>query len=231
MPDYQGGFQQFTDTNNSATPTFGMLQDGTTGDNLWASGNGSTTGATSIVVPVNVSGVSAAYILLNDYFGVSGSAYQVVFNYSNGSTDTFNLTAGVNIDDATQCGSTASPTWEGTGNCTNYLQSTSATSTDNAWTANYTNTSVNTTPYSGTTGNLAISDLTFNVSAFSSDILSSITVTEENNLANSSKLGLSAITVAGSNATVVTPEPSTVLLLLAGLGVIAFLGQRRRARQ
>jgi hypothetical protein len=230
MPNYQSGFQQFTDTN--AGVTFGMLDDGANGNNLWASGNGSTTGATSIIVPVNVTGVNEAYILLNDYFGVSGSTYQVVFNYVGGASDTFNLTAGVNIDDATECGTAAgdkSPTWTGAGNCTTYVQSTSSPNTDGAFTANYANTSTNTSPYSGTSGTLDLEDLSFNVAAFSGNILGSITITEGNNVNDGSRLGLSGITVAGTTESL-TPEPSTVVLLLAGLGVMAFLGQRRKAR-
>lgn len=228
LPNYQSGFQQFTDPTNSVK--FGMLDDAANGNNLLASGNSATTGATSIVVPVNVVGASSAYILLNDYWGVSGSNYQVVFNYVGGSSDTFSLTAGTNIDDAVECGtapSDASPTFSGA-NCTNYIQSTSSPNTDGAFTADYTNTSVNQTPYSGTSGTLDIEDLTFNVSAFSALDLANITITEENNLNLSSRLGLSAITVAGSSPSSV-PEPSTVVLLLAGLGALAFLGHRRKA--
>ncbi len=160
-----------------------------------------TSGATSIVVPVDVEDVDDAYILLNDYFGVSSATYQVNLNFTfNGgsSTDTFNLTSGTNIESAVQCGSTKSPSWTGTGNCTTYAQSTSSSNTDTAWSANYSNSSVNQTPYSGTSGNLVLSDLTFDISGFAGDELDTITITENNNLANSSKLGLSAITVAGA---------------------------------
>jgi len=98
------------------------------------------TGATSIVVPVNQSGLANAYVLLNDYYGVNASATQndtVLFTFSGGNTLSFTLTNGNQIDGVTHCTSNSTsyilpPT------CTQFAKSTTSTSSDNAWTGNYT---------------------------------------------------------------------------------------------
>jgi hypothetical protein len=247
LPTSQNGFQQLTD--NGFGVTFGMLADsenkcGSSGtgscanDNFWASSTG-TTGPTTITIPVSVSGVSEAYILLNDYWGVNGSTTQtdtVLFTFSGG-TDTFTLTNGNQIEDAVQCLSATGTPNDFVGrspqpSCTTFARSTSSPGTDNIWSGTYSGDNASSTDYFNTAGNLALNDISFNLSAFSGQTLKTISITDNNNgFTNfSSALALSAITVTGSSLVVVTPEPSTVLLLFAGLGVIVYLGQRRKAR-
>jgi hypothetical protein len=227
LPTSQNGFQQFTDPNNGVT--FAMMADSTTGDTLnneLASASAAMTGPSTITVPIDVSGAAQANILLNDYWGVAGSTTQtdtVEFFFSGGS-DTFTLTNGVQIDAALQCltGTTTI--------CSTFAQTTSSPNTDSAWTGTYAlGNMVNV--YANTAGNAALSDLTFDLSAFAGDVLEDVTITDNNNGNNSSKLALSAITVSGSAATLSeTPEPSTVVLFLTSLGILGFFGYRRKVR-
>jgi PEP-CTERM motif len=231
------GSQQFVDPNNGVT--FALMNDGSTGANLnqfWGSPNNTAPSLpSSITAPIGISGLTDASILLNDWFGPNGVASNdtITFNFTGDGAKSVNLSNGNQIADATAC-SAASPTWTTTAtNCTQFAQSVSnagggspfiPTTTDIAWSANYSNANATgATIYSGTTGNLNLYDISFNLSAFAGDTLTSITLTDNNNLQNSSRLVLSAITV-------VTPEPSTVLLFVAGLGVMGFIGRRRKAR-
>lgn len=233
------GSQQFVDPNNGVV--FAMINDGSTGANLnqyWGSPN--TAGSpivSSITIPIGLSGLTGASILLNDWFGLNGVANNdtITFNFTgDGGQRSVNLSNGNQIADATAC-IAASPSWVTTPtNCTQFARSVSnagggspfiPTTTDVAWSASYSNANANgATIYSGTSGNLSLYDINFDLSAFAVDTLTSITIADNNNLANSSRLVLSAITVEQA------PEPSTVLLFIAGLGVIGFIGQRRKAK-
>jgi hypothetical protein len=221
MPTYQNGFQQFVDPNNNVQ--FGMMDDGANGNNFLASGSATVTGATSIVVPVNQSGLANAYVLLNDYYGVNASATQndtVLFTFSGGNTLSFTLTNGNQIDGVTHCTSNSTsyilpPT------CTQFAKSTTSTSSDNAWTGNYTILANNgASPYAGTNGTDSLLDIGFNISADAGDTLQTITITDSNNQVGSSRLALSAITVTP------TPEPASWLLMLSGLGLAIFAVRR-----
>jgi len=221
LPTAANGLQQFTDSHNSVT----FAMDSDSGDNYWASPASSSSTVSTITVPVGVSGVSNAYVLLSDYFGLSGSSGinndTVTFIFNNGAiTDPVNLSDGVNIDSAHTCI---------TGSCPSFSGTTTSGNTDIAWSGSYTE-GTNLTPYSGTAGNVSLIDLTFNLSAFSGDILSSIQITDNNNLTNSSRLALSAVTVSGTSAQVVAPEPSTILLLLGGFGLMGFFYRRHKAQ-
>jgi hypothetical protein len=221
-PTSQNGFQQFTDPNNGVT--FGLLADSAhTTSNFWSSSSG--TGSSTIDVPVNVSGAYDASILLNDYWGVSGSTSQtdtVEFFFSGGATDTFTLTNGNQIQGSVQC-SSAQTGGITTPVCTTYAQSTTSPNTDTAWGASYSGDTSTLTNFFGTSGTLTLSDLSFDISAFSGDVLQTIAISDSNNGNGSSWLALSAVTVT-------TPEPSTVLLLLTGLGILGYFGHRRKAR-
>jgi len=233
-PTSGNGMQQYTDTNNpTGSVVFAMDGDG---NNFWSSATAAAVNsATSINIPVGVFSVSSASILLNDYWGV-GNTDTVTFNFANAGTVSYTLTDGNQISSATDChaastSDTTSPL------CTAFNSPPSSASTDIAWTSSYTNSTTSTTnPYAATSGTLNLDDITFaftGIPNFSTDTLNSITITDNNNCtptvagcsAINSRLALSAITVD------TTPEPSTDLLLVAGLGIIGYLGRRRKVRQ
>lgn len=218
LPTSLSGYQQFTDLNNGIV--FGMISDTSTASNYWGSPASSPSTSSSITIPIGIFGLSDAYVLLNDYFGPSGiHDTNVVFNYAATGAITKQLTNGVEIDSAHNCGAPGV-------HCSAFSGTTTSPNTDIAWSGSYTE-GVNTTPYTGTSGTLNLLDIHFNLSGLApaGDTLTSITFTDLNNLTNSSRLALSAITFTNS------PEPSTWLLLAAGLGFMVFLGQRRKARQ
>jgi len=241
LPDYQNGLQQFTDTHNTAAPgnvTFGMLEDGgpatPNGNNYWSSpNNGTPAVVASMTLNVGeIANVSSAYLLLSDYYGVANTVDNdtVTFHFLGGITGTVDLTNGTDIDSVHNCtgpnnnGGGVTP-----GSCPTspaFNGSTTAPDTTIAWSSTYAEGN-NVTPFNGTVGNATLTDLTFNLSAFSGDILTGITIQDNNNLQFNSRLALSAVTVAGTGVQIV-PEPSTVFLLLAGFGVIGFLGLRRK---
>jgi hypothetical protein len=245
VPDATSAIQQFTDMNNGVV--FGMDSDAS--DQFWASASGTTTGTTTITVPVGVFGATQANILLNDYYGVNGTTdATVIFNFVTAGAVTDTLTNGNQIDSATQCAANSTffttPPAGGTATCTSFGTSTSnagnvgnpiATTTDTAWNAIYTgNTNHNTTstsgtPFGGTSGSLDLSDIQFNLSAYSGDTLTSITIKDTANNPDGSRLALAAISVQAPLTA--TPEPSTIVLLAAGLGLVGFFGRRRMARQ
>ncbi len=222
LPTAANGFQQFTDSNNGIT----FAMDADTGENYWGSPASTTSTVSSITVPADVFAVTSANILLNEYFGAQGSNVSndtVEFLFNGGAiTQSFFLKDGNQIASAHNCGS------NGTGTCPAFAGSANSTNTDVAWSASYSE-GANSTPFTGTSGNVSLLDLTFNLAPYAGDTLTGIEITDNFNLTNSSRLALSAITVSGANAEEATPEPSTVLLMLAGIGVMAFLGLRRKA--
>jgi hypothetical protein len=225
-PTSANGFQQFTDTNNGVV--FAMDGDGM---NYWASDSGSGTGATSIIIPVGVASLTGANILLNDYWGVNNSRTQndtVLFSFNGGAvTDSITLTNGNQIETNQACAA-ASTTFTSI-NCTIFAQTASSKATDIAWSAQYVNTIAGGVPSAGTSGSLNLADLFFDLSAFTGDTLTSITITDNANGLNSSRLALGAVTVeTAAGVTSATPEPTTWVLLVAGLGTIAFFGKSRR---
>jgi len=240
LPDYQNSLQQFTDTHNTEAGgpvTFGMLQDdgsgsSPNGNNYWSSPNntGSPIVSSMTLNVGEIANVSSAYILLSDYYGDANQENNdtITFHFLDGDTGTVHLTNGTDIDSVHSCtgpNSAATPP----GSCPTspaYNGSTTAADTNIAWSSTYAE-ATNATPFSGTVGNASLLDLSFNLSAFSGDILTGITIQDNNNLQFNSRLALSAVTVAGTGAEIV-PEPSTVFLLLAGFGVIGFLGLRRK---
>jgi hypothetical protein len=222
VPGTTANSQQFTDPNNSvpfamiANPANGGTNPDTSGSNpnedFWEGVNTTTSVSSAITIPVDVAS-NAAYIMLTDAYGVSGSTYSVTFNFATGPALVVPLTIGNQIADDQQC-ATAGTYTGAAGPCTAYVKTTTSGSTDVAWSATYTNSSSSTAvQYSGSTGNVSLLDLAFNLAPYSSNELLSITITDPNDLNNESRLALSAITVA-------TPEPSTIVLLLAGCGLI-----------
>lgn len=237
LPDYQNSLQQFTDTHNTTAGgpvTFGMLDDAANTNNYWSSQN-NTSPAVISTMALNIgeyANVSQAYILLSDYYGVANTIDNdtVTFNFAGGITGTVDLSNGIDIDSVHDCTgpNPAATTPEPCPTSPAFNGTTSAPDTNIAWTSTYAEAN-NLTPFSGTEGNATLIDLTFNLSAFSGDLLTGITISDDNNLSLNSRLALSAITIAGTGAAAV-PEPSTVFLLLAGLGVIGFFGLRRKVR-
>jgi hypothetical protein len=232
LPTYGNSLQQFTDTSApGGSVTFGMLDDSANGMNYWGSPNTSPSSAASMTLGVGgleeIAGATSANLLLSDYYGLLNAVNNdtITFIFAGGITDPVNLTNGVNIDSVHDCtGPNPAATTPGT--CPNFNGTTTSGNTDIAWNSQYTE-ATNMTVTSGTQGNATLIDLTFNLSAFSGDLLTGIEITDNDNLSNSSRLALSAATVSGTNIGFV-PEPSTVFLLLAGLGVIGFLGMRRK---
>jgi hypothetical protein len=161
--------------------------------------------------------------MLDDYFGLSGASGvnndTVEFFFGNGGTLTFNLSNGVVIDSVHTCL---------TGTCPSFAGSTTSGNTDKAWAGTYVE-GTNVTPYSATSGNVSLLDLSFSLGDLSGQTLTSVQITDNNALANNSRLALSAITVSGASAQLVAPEPSTVFLFLAGLGVMGLAHRRRKA--
>jgi hypothetical protein len=225
-PTAANGFQQFTDTANpNGAVTFAMDTD--SGANYWASPSG--TNAT-ITIPVGVMSVTDAYILLNDYYGPSGAQdAQVTFNFSSGPADVVQLNNGNQIDSVHNC---SGPAPSGnpcpTTSPAPFNGSVTSSGTDIAWSGHYVEGS-NSTPYSLTQGTAQLDDITFNLSAYTGLTLESIVITDNHDVSGSSRLALSAITLQ-TGASTPTPEPSTLVLLFAGLGLMGFLGRRKKVR-
>jgi hypothetical protein len=190
--------------------------------------SGSTT---LITVPVGLNEIDQVWTLINDYWGLSGDQAKVIFNFgttatvANLASQTVTLTEGNQYDDALDCSAAGTST----PNCTNFITSTSSANTSVAWSAaSYTAPTSGTGPYVGTSGSLSLSDQSFTLTP-TANYLVSITIEDLNGASNVSKLALSAITVdqAASSQSAI-PEPSTVLLLLGGLVVMAAIHLRRR---
>jgi len=233
-PGTTAGSQQFTDPVNNvpfamiANPVNGGTNPDSTVSNpnmdFWEGANSGTQVASAITVPVGFDS-SEAWIMLTDAYGISGSNYSVQFTFANGAPLIVPLTIGTQIADDQQCSTNG--TFTPPPACTSYVQTISSPwtggSTDVAWTATYSNSSSSTSvQYSGSTGNVVLLDLAFNLSGYSNNDLESITITDNADQTNTSRLALSAITVQ-------TPEPSTIVLLLTGCGLIGVRKFRKRA--
>lgn len=238
------GVNSMTDANGIV---FSMLNDGnlngTLTNNAWTS---NTSGVHSITVPVNVFGVQNVYIMLDDFYGYAGENATVVFNFASGA-DTITLADLANgtgaIRSATDCtgGTISCPpatTVTGSHTVSASLPSTSNTNTSGdatiitsaIWKGTYTVApSATTTPYnnstSGSSGTVALDELAFSFSSnHTNTTLNSITITTDaGNLVGNSRLALSAITLTA------TPEPSTMVLFGAGLGLLSWARRRRSA--
>jgi hypothetical protein len=220
--------------------SFAMMADGPASgnsNNFWASG----TGTNSIVIPVGLSGVDEVYTMMNNLWGTAGSNdTDITFTFdttsSNGvggvitnvTLDLTNSTYSVNnpytggagtgqIRSATDCASGTTTTCANYGNgplAANSVVNGIKVTTGTVFSQAYTSAAGN---YAGTAGNLVLDDQGFNLSAYSGEYLVSITVQQNNGMTGSQSptiTGLSAITVDTA------PEPSTVVLLLAGIGAI-----------
>jgi hypothetical protein len=228
---------------------------GTTGavtNNFWQAQNTAGTGA-SVTIPVGIFDVTDVTTVLNNLWGLQGaSETTLTFNFSSiSANDTTNVTkVVVNL---TNSGNTATPSGQIQGSidcnipastpCSNYDIGPTAASTPSSslsgtningltvdtntlFRTGYTSTP--SSKYTGTTGTVSLTDQVFDFTGtpFSSGYyLESITVADSSGKASTSQTALSAITV--DTSVVPTPEPSTVLLVMAGIGAIGFSRLRR----
>ncbi len=232
---------------------FSMINDGpvalnSTYNYIWASQNGGAPG--TINVPVNVSGTQAVYVMLSDYTGYAGLNATIAFNFASG-TDTISLVNLANglgaIRSAVQCtaatGSTHCPSTTPNANVVS-ASSPATVNTNISGDATIVTRSIYSNTYSGgaagqsndyynnlttagsSSGNITLDELKFTFSTdYSNTTLLSISITPGSVSGitpgtQNDRLGLSAITV-------VTPEPSSMILLGTGFVALAGFGRRR----
>ena len=248
--------------------TFNMIADGCSAPattspsclstDYWAA---ATNGATStLTIPVNVSGVTDVWTILQNQWGLGGASNTMVtFDFGTGPgqiTDSVALTltnSGTSatgepsgqIRDAIDC-STIGNTISGT-NCGMFANGPTASSSsvaatdngngiapitvlsNNVFTAAY-NTGGGTGIYGNSKGNVTLTDQGFQFgNAYIGLTLLDIKITELNGTNQISSTGISAITVDSAISS--TPEPSTLLLLLGGLGIVGAVRFSRRKQQ
>jgi len=235
-----------TDPNNAAgSATFSLIG---AGGNTWYAT--STTNPDSIIIPINTNNVSEVSTMLNDQFG-SNTDVTFVFNTLDSTTlgtptdITVDLFDGTDISSAMQCtsncpaGYTTATNATETGGLASYYVGNSSTpggtlsvTTGNIQFPGGTNPAYNGTvagkPLSGTSGNLILNDQSFNISALSAlygSYLVELEVSQAPFTATSSDTGhfdLQAVTLEAA-----APEPSTFVLILAGLGLAGYSRVRR----
>jgi hypothetical protein len=232
-----------TDTSNAGgngNVTYSMINDGVTSgksNNFWGA-----TRAGTITVPIGVYDVFEAGIMLDNIFGTAGSNDTTIeFDFGNNAhsvssmliLNLVNATAGSTpasgqVGTSVDCTTTGQP-------CFTYaigpLASASVVNGITVTTNTLFSTSYNTGAtgvYANSSGSLRLDDLVFLFgNTYANQYLVDIKVTENNGASGTSQTALSAITV-DSGAT--TPEPSTVLLALAGFGALGAARWRRNAR-
>jgi hypothetical protein len=245
-----------TMTDSAHGETFAMIDESSliagASKNFWYAN-----GANTVTIPIGLQSVSDAYLMLNNLWGqdnptnpqgqsIAGDT-EVIFNFgaNNSTTVTTSLalilTNGHSgspgqIRDAVECtGSTATP--NDLSICSNYPMGPLASSSTVNGVTVLTNTLYNqaysggpssSTAYMNTSGNLVLDDQGFIFgNQYLSQYLVSIQVAElnGNNSTPLSGTALSAITVDTAS----TPEPSTIALVIGGLGLIG-LGRRARRK-
>lgn len=225
-------------------------------NNFWdACGAITCTTGTTITVPIGIYDPASVWTMLNNIWGSTGTAppsqTSVTFDFANpaasyaASSLTINLVNAFNngatggqIESAIDCSGPSSNT------CTTYagaLNSALAGSssltpvgggtaitvlTDSVFNSPY-NTITGGSKYAGSNGTLYLDDqgFIFTGTPYASDYLVDVKITEASGVGNFSQTALSAVTVVAP----AVPEPSTVLLLLAGFGAIGASRLRRRA--
>lgn len=205
--------------------TFGKsfdIQADSNGNNFYAGFTFNGNGTLTITLAKPIAGVADVYTLMNSYFAAYTSVGQqlgtIEFVGSAGATQTFPLEAGYNIRDFYQ------------GRFVNSLNSGLITgvTTENAFACNDPGNclgaagtgNVNT----GSWGNYVIDEQRFALgSAFLGQDLTEIVLADTYNGAQPILLGMTA---AGPLAA--TPEPSGMLLVLTGFGLLAGLAWKRR---
>jgi hypothetical protein len=237
-------------TDPTSSVVFDMISQSGNYGNFWAA-----QGATpSITIPIGVFGVTDAWTMLNNEFGVAGvNTTDVTFTFNTQadgsgtfSTVTVDLVDGKEIRSSVQCitncssngglpatyvtGLVASNTGVATGGNPLLSSMTINTNEFTGFPLSYDGGSA--APFTGTTGKLNLDDQDFQFgSAFSNYYLLSMTVTDTSGAVNVSRTALSAVTVvtgaSADSSPSSAPEPSTVLMLLGGLGVLGIARLRR----
>jgi hypothetical protein len=227
--------------------TFALLNQTVSGtaEGVWAA---TTSGTNSITIPIGIFGVTDVYTMLNDEYGVSGqSPTTVQFNFGNSTSESFTLVNGTVIRDDFDCtGGTGLAACQALNYATTLNiangYSTNGTSLGaiggigagtayvdafNVWSGTY---GQGTGAYANTTGTLALDAQDFSLGNLAAgQTLTSITITDTAGAATKvSRDFLSAVTVASSGSAPATPEPSTVLLLVGGLGSVVLVRRRRK---
>jgi hypothetical protein len=233
--------------------TFAMVSDGATSNasnNFWESDGNAT-----ITVPIGIFGVTDVATMLQNVWGsLGGNDTTVTFNFGSTSNATTGLTSvSVNLADVSasgvgelRAGVVCNTTTTATCNTTTNPGFIPATTTANVGgsgvtvdTASvfgatttfggqyvYTSVSPNTGFYANTQGHLKLDDQDFVFgSTFLNQWLVSVQVTEnDGDTSFPSETALSAITVDTA-----APEPTTILLFLAGVGGVGLARRFRRA--
>lgn len=233
-------------TDSNLNFTYNLVEDGTGtvannnngyANNLWASVNGAGT----IIVPIDIANADKVGIMLNDIWGFAGNDPTITFNFLTAGAVSVVLGDGNGgpLRSATDCtavsgtGVTCPGTITGGHTVSAGAPITSTTNpgglestnsginvyTSTVWSGTYSGVSIN-GPYRASTGsssgNVMLDDMVFDLSAYSQDTLDSISIALPASSGNNiSRLALSAITVDA------TPEPSTTVLLVVGLGILA----------
>lgn len=214
-------------TDSNLGISYNLIEDGSTGgnaNNFWSAA-GSTPG--TLIVPINIVDPTLVGMMLNDIWGYAGNNPTITFNFANAGAVAVSLTDGNNgpLRSSTDCtSSTGSITCPGTiagghtvsagAPITSPITSTNSgitVKTDTIWSSTYaSNTTSTAGPFAngagnGSSGNVMLDDMTFNLGNYSTDTLLSISFAAPANTGNNiSRLALSAITVESG-----TPEPST----------------------
>jgi len=238
-----------SDTTNGVD--FALVNDGIAADNVWAASSGTPTGSSnSLTIPVNVYGVSSVWTMINLINGTSGAREaNIIFNFASTAGATTGLTsyqtkltsagstsgaaAAGQLHDAVICVSGGCPTdnngpvLSSSVPSTTKLPSTADNEitvlTNNLQSYGYTAT---TGIYSGTAGSVVLDDQGF---LFSGSIL---TTAQSNYLVSVTVMSPDSVTGHGfglSAVSVQTPEPTTVFMVLTGLGFVGFGRLRRKA--
>jgi hypothetical protein len=222
--------------------------------NLWEASGANT----SLLVPIGVYDVTDVATMLQDVWGsVGGNDTSITFNFGSSSNATTGITsvtfdlfdvnnqsgagASGELRASVACTTTTTATCNSSTNPSNLPQTTTnmLASDGNTYAVNtsavfgstktpggqYLYTSAGAGLYSGTAGQLKMDDQDFVFgSAFANSWLVSLAVTQNSNFGNNvSATALSAITVDSA-----VPEPTTVVLLFAGLGGIAAVRRFRK---
>jgi len=223
------------DTGNGVT--FDMISQTGSDGNFWA-----LVGANpAITIPVGVFGVQTAWTMMNNLYGVNGvNNTDVTFTFDSAAdgsnagtlqTVTVDLVNGTEIRDAVDCTSAGCNT---PGFANGALTGSTSVGGVTVVTGNIYSSIYNTgsqSPYSGTSGNLVLDDQGFEFgNTYSNLYLVSIGVTDNSGAVGVSRTGVSAVTVVTASSTA-TPEPSSVILLLTGFGLLGLSITKRNRLQ
>jgi len=234
-----------TITDGANNDNFSMINDGcgsTAGgactggafsNNIWAG-----QGAGTITVPIGIYDATQVWTMLNNIWGPAGAMdTNVIFTFGSSANATvgttvvtLNLTNAGNTGTSGQIGTSVDCVTVTTPACTSYaignLSPSSNVGGVTVMTHNLFSTAYDTATgkFINSGGDVTLDDQGFIFgNAYANQYLVSIGVQELSGVGSTSQTALSAITVVSA-----TPEPSTILLALAGFGAIGAARLRRR---